>query len=237
VDDHSNFEAEILNRLFRTLEFMHDLVFCDRQTAQQALRHFHALHQRIRGQLKHRSGHLAPQTDYSGTDPHAKLWVFATFIDTNIRVYEQFIRPLTPNERQHYYADALILARLMEIPEEVLPLTWEEFQEYINHMVHSNSLAITPTTRRLAHGVLYPKVGLIPALSATLLRFVTTGLLNNRFRRAYGLNWSFGDQVIFKSMHGTTRLLRPFVPPWIWQGPLLEGKLTYFLLWGISQKK
>lgn len=232
VDDYSNFESEILKRLYHTMLFMHNLVFQDRQTAQKALQQFHTMHRRIQGRLRHRAGSYPADTRYSGQDPEAKLWVHATFIDTSLITYEHFIRPLSPEEQRKYYEDSLILARLMAIPDEILPQTLEEFHIYMEDMLSSDALAVTDTTRRLAHAVLYPQVGFFPTLSAGLLRFVTAGLLTARFRREYGLQWDEGQQKILNYISGCTRFLRPFVPSWIWQTPLREGKLTYFLLWG-----
>lgn len=232
VDDHSNFESEILQRLYRTILFMHNLVFQDRHKAKNALRHFHAMHKRIKGRLRHRAGHFPPDTQYSGRDPDAKLWVHATFIDTSLKTYQKFIKPLTKQERRNYYSDTLALARLMEIPEEIVPKTVEEFHSYMDDMLSGDTLAVTSTAQRLAHAVLYPEVGFFPSLSARLLRYVTAGLMTERFRLEYGLNWGWKQQFVVQSFSKSTRLLRPVAPSWVWQTPLQEGKLTQFLLWG-----
>lgn len=237
VDDHSNFESDILHRLYRTILFMNNLVFQDRQTAKRALRHFHAMHERIQGRLGHRAGNFPPDTQYSGRDPEAKLWVHATFIDTGLKTYQRFIKPLTRKERRDYYSDTLLLARLMEIPEDIVPKTLEEFQSYMDSMLTGDTLAVTATAQRLGHAVLYPQVGFFPTLSSGLLRFVTAGLLTQRFRRQYGLKWGVRQQVVLKGISESTRILRPVAPSWIWQTPLQEGKLTHFLLWGGEKPK
>ena len=94
---------------------------------------------------------------------------------------------------------------------------------------------MTGTAKRLAHAVLYPKVGFFPTLSAGLLRIVTAGLLPERFRAAYGLEWGRRKQLLLDGMSRSTGLLRPFAPSWIWQNPLLDGKLTSYLLWGAQK--
>jgi uncharacterized protein (DUF2236 family) len=232
VDDYSNFQSEILPRLYRTVLFMHNIIFEDCHHAQKALQQFHAIHDRIQGRLGHRAGRFPPNTPYSGSDPQAKLWVFATFVDTGLKAYEKFIKPLTPEERRNYYSDSLTLARLLEIPEEMLPQTLEEFQSYMEHMLSGDTLVVTDTARRLGHAVLYPKVGFLPTLSSGLLRFITAGLLPDRFRREYGLKWGSTQQFLLDGFSGSIRLLRPVAPSWIWQTPLQDGKLTHFLLWG-----
>jgi uncharacterized protein (DUF2236 family) len=232
VDDFSSFQSEILKRLYNTLLFMHRLVFEDRRTAQQALRQFHGIHERIRGRLGEPAGRFAADTPYSGTDPEAKLWVHATFVSGALQTYQRFIAPLTPNERRAYYADSWVLARLMGIPEQIVPATLEEFEQYMTVMLATNALAVTDRTRRLARAVLYPRVGLLPAASAGLLRFVTAGLLPERFRQEYRLAWGDRQEQTLNALSGSIRRLRPFMPSSVWQTPLLEGKLTRVLLWG-----
>lgn len=237
VDDYSNFESEILQRLYRTIYFMHNLVFQDRRTARKALKQFHALHKRIKGKLGQRAGNFPAETKYSGTDPHTKLWVHATFVDTNLKTYQQFISPLSQEEQRKYYSDSLQLARLMEIPEEILPPTLNEFSSYMKEMINGDTLVVTETTRRLARAVLYPNVGILPTLSAGLLRLVTAKILPNRFRQEYRLKWNDQQRLIVDGFSVSTRLLRPFAPSWVWQNPLLEGKLTHLLLWGNKKPK
>ncbi len=239
VDDYSNFEEDILNRLYNTILFMHTLVFENRHRGRHALKHFHTMHERIRGRLGHRSGNFPENMSYSGRDPEAKLWVHATFVDTSLLTYETFLGPLTHQERQEYYSDSLEMARLLEIPENILPPTMEDFRNYMNDMLTGDSLAVTDTARYLANAVLYPDVGFLPGLSATLLRFVTGGLLPDRFRGEFGLAWGPNQRRLLNSFRASIRFFRPVVPGWIWRTPLQGGKLTYLLLWGVrkSQKR
>lgn len=237
VDDHSNFQQEILDRLHRTLLFMQNLVFEERSRARKASQNFHAMHERIRGRLPHRAGRFQAGAPYSGKDPEAKLWVHATFVDTSLKVYERFVAPLTAEQRKHYYSDTLLLAQLMHVPEKLLPKTLEAFQDYMENMLASDTLATTHTAQRLAHAVLYPQVGLVPAMTAALLRFVTAGILPQRFRREYGLKWTPRHQFTLNCLSRCTRTIRPVAPAWIWKNPLLGGKLSYSLLWGVTASR
>ena len=94
VDDHSQFQSDILTRLFRTVYFVHSMVFDEHGKVNESLDHFHKAHASIRGRLGDRAGKLDQDTVYSGDDPHAKLWVFATLVDSGLKTYEHFIRPL-----------------------------------------------------------------------------------------------------------------------------------------------
>jgi uncharacterized protein (DUF2236 family) len=173
-------------------------------------------------------------TTYHGNDPHLKLWVAATLVDTSIVAYKQFVGRLTPEQQQRYYADAHALARLLGIPDEILPLNLEAFQDYMAEMLASDTLTVTGTARQLAWEVLEPDVvGIVPASSARLLRFTTAGLLPPGIRKAYRLSWDRRQQRLLEMLGRMTRWLRPRSPKWVWQSPLLEGRLARFLLWGM----
>jgi uncharacterized protein (DUF2236 family) len=237
VDDYSNFQSEILQRLYRTGLFMQNLVFLDRENALKSIQHFKTMHQRIRGRLRHRAGNFSHDTVYSGDDAQAKLWVHATLVDAALKVYEKFVKQLNTEERRHYYSDSLIMAHLLEIPEEILPKSLEEFNRYTDNMFLGDTLAVTKTTKRLGHAVLYPDVGFFPSRSAELLRFVTAGLLPERIRWGYGLKWSRKRQYLLDAFSSSIRFLRPVAPAWLWQSPFQNGKFTRYLLWkGMNYK-
>jgi uncharacterized protein (DUF2236 family) len=232
VDDHSNFQSEILSRLYRTVLFWHNMVFEGHTRLERTLRDFHAIHERIQGTLKEDAGRFPAGTPYSGKDPRAKLWVHATFIDTSLKIYEQFVTKLTPKEREMFYQDTRILGRLMSIPQDVLPESLEDFDSYMDDMLHGDTLEVTDTARRLANAVLHPDVGFFPSITAALLRPVTAEILPARFRGEYGLTFGLRQRLVSNSLRFSSKILRPFVPPVVWQNPLLKGKLIHFLLWG-----
>lgn len=230
VAEYSDFQSDPLGRLFRTMTFMHTLLFDDHGRA-RALQRFHAGHARIRGHLPGAADPYPAGAPYAGSEAGLKLWVHATFVDTGLSAYERFVRPLAPEERRGYYADSLTLARLLDIPQEILPPTLDAFQSYMADVIGSDMLSVTDTARRLARDVLHPQVGIVPAASAGLLRFVTAGLLPERLRVDYGLTWSRRRQFLLDRFSRTTRFLRPLVPRWVWQSPLEGGGLSRLLLW------
>lgn len=231
VADHSDFKYDPLSRFVQTLELMHTLVFGRRQEVKRMLRRFDAVHKPVKGQLSHDSGPFPAGTRYDANDPQLKLWVQATLIDTSLVAYQRFVAPLTLAERQSYYADSLVLAQLMGIPEEVLPPTLPAFHGYMDEMLASDALTVTETARRLQRSVFDPgNVSLVPYASARLLRFVATGLLPERLRRDYGLHWDGRKQIALDVLSRTLRLVRPVSPAWVWQSPMLGGGLSRFLI-------
>lgn len=233
VADHSDFRTDPLGRLFRTLELMHTLVFASRTRAEQALRRFHAVHARIHGHLALPAGPFPAGTAYSAGDPELKLWVHATLVDTSLMAYDRFVAPLSPDERAHYYADTCVLARMLGVPDRILPPTPGDFQDYTDGMLAGDTLTVTPGSRRLARSVLRPEgVGTALSASMRLIRLVTAGLLPERLRTMYGLEWGVGQQRRFDRFSRTTQILRPWMPAWVWRSPLLDGGLVRRLVWG-----
>lgn len=235
VAEHSNFQTNPLSRLLRTLELMHTIVYGDHRKAIQALQRFHTVHAPIQGCLPEPAGQFSSGTPYTANDLELKLWVLATLIDTSLITYERFVVPLTPDERERFYVDACVLAKLFGIPDTIQPPNLDDFRHYMSGMLAGDVLVVAQTAQRLAYHVLYPDVGIFPAASGALLRFVTAGTLPRHFRQAYHLEWNAQRQFLLDGLSRTTRLLRPWAPVWVWQSPQLGGSLPRWLLWQIEE--
>jgi uncharacterized protein (DUF2236 family) len=231
VADHSDFQSDPLARLWRTMAVMHALIFGSPVEVQAAVQRFHRVHARVRGQLPRKVGVFAAGARYSGEDPDLKLWVHATLVDTSLITYQCFVRPLSAHEALRYYADTRRLAQRLHVPDRILPPTLSEFRVYMASMLTGDRLEVTDTARSLAWDLLHPAgVGLPALASARLLRFVTAGLLPQPVREAYGLDWGWGRQMALEALARTTRVLRPWAPAWVWQGPLHGDGLARRLL-------
>lgn len=237
VAEHSDFQKDPLSRLLRTLELMHAIVHGNHDQATQALQQFHAVHAHVKGHLSLPAGPFPEGTTYNASDPELGRWVFATLINTSVIIYERFVAPLTPDERDRFYADACVLGRLLGLPSASLPPTFDEFEQYVAEMLAGNTLVVTDTARQLGRDVLHPDVGIIPATSALLLRFVTAGTLPRRLSHAYGLQWNARRQHLLEMLSRTTRTLRPIAPVWVWQSPQLGGSLARWLLWQVVKSE
>jgi uncharacterized protein (DUF2236 family) len=195
------------------------------------------MHARIQGHLPEAAGRFPEGAAYNARDPELKLWVYATLVEASLLAYERFVEPLTPDQRRCYYADTQEVARQLAIPTQLIPPTLEDFEQYMTSMLASDTLAVSEATRQLGRNALVPRnIGLIPAITARLLFFVTAGLLPERLREMYGLKWGKPQQRALQALGWTTRLLRPWMPAWVWQNPLLEGRLPRFLL-GLAVKE
>ncbi len=212
VADHSHFQAAPQARLERTLDLMLTLSLGTWGEGRPMLRRFHAVHVPIIGTLPYTAGPFPAGTPYNADDPALRLWVAATLLDTSLLGYELFVGPLSPQQRQAFYADSTVFARRLGIPASVWPPTLAAFQAYMRTMLASDILTVTPTARRLAHEVLHPQVGILPRAGAHLLGWVAAGMLPPRLRRAYGLRWTARRQAQLTRGAWLGRHLLPLLP-------------------------
>lgn len=212
VNAHSDFKADPLARLDRTLNLMLMLIAGTRAQAEAALSRFQTVHAPVHGRLPQAAGSFVTGATYSARDPVLQLWVHATLMDTALITYEHFVAPLSPSERLRFYEDTVRLAELLGIPPTLVPPTLEKFHEYIQTMLNGDVLIVTDAARALAPAVLTPTVWIVPRMCAMFAGFVTAGLLPDRLRDAYGLRWDARRQVTLDMLSYASRALLPFAP-------------------------
>src|SRR4051794_40676166 len=92
VAQHSNYREEPFRRLYRTLDTVTTIVFGSMPEAEEAAARLHRVHARVKGEAE-------DGTRYAATDPDLVMWVHATLVDTSLVVYENYIGPLSLDER------------------------------------------------------------------------------------------------------------------------------------------
>ena len=185
VAAHSSFDADPWGRLLRTLQVVTRITFGDAATSEEAARALRRGHGFI-------SGTRPDGTGYRATEPDLLLWVWATLVQSSLLAYTCFVSDLTPSEIEAFYAEQQRFAVACGVPEGHWPDGYEAFADYFDGMVESG-LEVGPQARRIADGVLLPRVPVPLALpsrpSFELLRLTTTGLLPPSLREQYGLAW------------------------------------------------
>src|SRR5262249_19655280 len=177
VAAHSRFRQRPLERLWRTLDLMLTIAFADAATALAAVAEIERAHARVQGVLGAPIGRLAAGTAYTARDPALALWVHATLVDSALVAYERFVGPLTPRERAAYWAPSKTMARLLGVPDAMLPRTFAAFRRYVATMVTGDELTVGRDAREAAAAILRPPVPVGVTELFRLTRFVTVGLL------------------------------------------------------------
>jgi uncharacterized protein (DUF2236 family) len=185
VDEHSDFRANPIRRLRRTIRMTMAIVFGDRETALAAARGVNQAHASVQG------------AGYRALDPDLLLWVYATLADTALVTYEVFVKRLLPREREEFHQEFKLLGELLGIPRDRFPNTVGDFDEYMEQMVSSGPVRVDPRARELAARVMKPRVWLLRGPVMLPMNVVTTGLLAPALREQYGLSWGPRQQRVY----------------------------------------
>lgn len=203
VAAHSAYRTDPFGRLSRTMKTMTELSFGGTEDARAALMAFHRCHAHVHGDIAATGGR------YDANDSHLKLWVWATLVDSVLRVYQRFVQPLTYADRCAYYRDAARLARHLGVPRTLLPVSYTAFNLYLGAMLYGPELQVTPAARDIVDALFAPPVlgGLTRAFS-----WVSVGLLPDPLRAAYGFTWDTTQERRLQQLAALSRRVRPLLP-------------------------
>jgi len=210
VSDHSHFQDNPFGRLYRTMSAMWSIVFDERAEACAALARVEGRHKKVQGVVS-LGEPLHATKQYGAFDQDLLLWVHATLIDSAIIAYDRFVRSLQPAEKVGYYDDSKKLACLFGIEERIIPSSLVEFDQYMERMLTNDALAVGPTAKSLSHNILYARPWIFKP-AGPLFRFVTAGLLPEKLREGYKLNWNEHKEKTFSLLAKAIRVSLPLVP-------------------------
>jgi uncharacterized protein (DUF2236 family) len=149
------------------------------------------------------------------------MWVYATLVDSSIKVYEACVEPLTADDLARYYEESKAIARLFEIPEDHIPGTHRDLKDWMRAMIDSGEVAVTPLARELAEPIIRP-LRLVPWRVAASSAVVTAALLPPPIRAGYGLRVSRLASALLALGRRTSRLVLPRMPARLRSFPLVR---------------
>lgn len=201
-------------RLRRTAEVLEAITYGPADRARVMTRRVRALHRKVRGSLPAAAGRYPAGTPYAADDPELLLWILASLADSNLLVYDRYIRSLSRDERNAYWQDFKVIGRQFGLRLRDLPTDIEGFDAYMRHMLAGPDLAVTDRARELSiEIVLRPPVPLTVRPLVELANFITVGLLPARLRAQYGLRWDPARQLALAGgAEYTRRVLLPLLP-------------------------
>lgn len=206
VAEHSEYRADRLGRLVRTLRPMLAIAFGTEREVHAAAEAVSAVHERVTG-----AGYEAP-------DPALMRWVLATLIDTGLLSYRRFVGPVGPSEAEQYYREMCEVGHLLGLPRSAMPADLHAFDRYVREMVAE--VEASPEARVIAGELFRPLPGL-PGSGAPLWLAgeVTVWLLPPRLRRQYGLTISPVRNAAFHAAAAVSRSVLPVLPPALREPP------------------
>lgn len=204
VDQHSATRHDPVGRFRRTFENVFAMVFGDLDAALACARRVHGVHTKIRGAIHEPSGRFARGHRYQANDEAALFWVQATLIDTAVQVYELLVEPLSLEDKQRYYEESRLFSGLFGIPDAAMPADWPAFRRYVDTMLASDAITMSPPAKDMARFLFQPPRPIAgPAVG--WYRIFTASLLPPRLRAELGMSWTERDEAIARR---STTLLR-----------------------------
>lgn len=154
IAEHSRTLDDPLGRFHRTFETMFTLAFGSLDQAFGAARRLHRVHGAISGELPAAVGPFPEGARYRANDAAALQWVYATLVETALLAHDLVLTPLTPEERERYYAESRLMGAMFGLAPDSLPPDWAAFARYNESMWTSDVLTVSSTAREIARQVL-----------------------------------------------------------------------------------
>jgi uncharacterized protein (DUF2236 family) len=206
VDAHSDFRADPFARLRRTLGTSWAIVFGDRPAAERAIRRVNAVHQLVTGVVSETG------TPYRALDPALLLWVHATLVDTALRMHDRFVGRLTSAEMNDYHLEAAQVAVRLGVPKSDIPSTLVELRAWMDGLIASGEVRVTPTARALMPMILYP-TRFPPHIVWDAAHLASISILHPAIRRQYGLPWNRRREGGVERLAAASRRIVRLMPP------------------------
>ena len=215
----SSGSATPFDRLVRTARVFETTFFGTKDEADRELARVHRLHKRVSGELTRAAGPYPAGTRYDALDPKQMLWTLACIADSGQTLYEEFVRPLTGDEREALWQDYRRWGELFSLPASETPGTYAEFRAWFDTRLASDEVHLTDEAREIGHivGLEIPGAPMDrPALEA--LNQLLIGSLPARVRRMYGLRWTPAHAAAYAAAKRAHRAARPLIPASIRRG-------------------
>ncbi|MCV7437745.1 oxygenase MpaB family protein [Mycobacterium seoulense] len=215
VEQHSTFFREPLPRVMRSLYPIGGVVFDgDRApTTGAEVRDYHTDIKGVDDQGRR----------YHALNPDVFYWAHSTFFMGTILVAERFGGGLTEADKRQLFDEHIQWYRMYGMSMRPVPKTWEEFQDYWDHMCR-NVLEDNYATRAVLDLTIYDKLPIAPwlpdwlwggltKLSRPFFVWLTVGLYHPAVRERLGFQWTDRDEWLHRRFGNLVRLVFAFVPP------------------------
>lgn len=197
VAERSVYKTDPWGRLERSLTSLQKWVYAGDGALEEGNR-LRAMHRAFRGTDDR-------GTSYSALDPEPWAWVHLTAFERGVTLERYFTLPEQRQDDHALYEEALHLGRILQVPEEQLPPTVEDYWKYFDEMV-ATTLEAHPTARDVLDRMTEtpPPKFIPPAIRAAwrpfgmtagrFQRFITVGTFPPAIRRMFDLEWSDDDE-------------------------------------------
>jgi uncharacterized protein (DUF2236 family) len=211
VAAHSEFRADALGRLRRTLDAVYTITFATRDEAEAVRRRVAAVHAKVRG---------SQPVGYNAFSPAAQMWVLATLIGVGTWVFEQLIAPMSDAEREAHYRDMRVFGEFFGLDPAYGPRTAAEFRDYYAAMLASDELASIPLCREVAWAVAIPPQPAWLRMASRPLAGLIAETIPAPVRERLGFRSTRGSRAAFATVRAVLRTTLPWTPQRLRYTPL-----------------
>jgi uncharacterized protein (DUF2236 family) len=222
IEQHSDTFVDPIRRFHRTFSVVFTMVFGTLDQSLSAARRLHHRHAEITGTLRSAAGPFPAGSFYCANAIPALRWVHATLTETALVAHALLLPPLTPEQRELYYAESQLFAALFGISEGYLPENWAAFSAYIEGMA-ANTLTVTDSARAMAHRLLAGADTWVPVPAS--YKALTAELLPQRLRDGFALRYGEAERSAVRHLIGRVRRVYPLLPSRLrYVGPYQEAE-------------
>lgn len=211
IAQHSRTLDDPVGRFHHTFRVMFTMSFGSLDQALAVARRLHRLHETIRGTLPDGTGQFIQGASYQANEVDALTWVVATLVEGALLAYELALPPLSPAERERYYAEIVKSAALFGIPPGDLPPNLAAFELYMHTALRSDMLGVSTATRQLADRLRAGSGSPLPP--PFWYAALTTQLLPARFRQEFQLVYTERERAAADRALRWIRRVYPHLPP------------------------
>jgi uncharacterized protein (DUF2236 family) len=177
-------------------------------------------------------------TTYDANDVDLQLWVAATTYWSLIESWETAYGVLPKDKRERVYKEFSSMGTALHVPASRWPKDLDAFDVYWRQMI--STLIVTPEARAVGQQVLYPAkdlfklkslhVWLYIILYGPLSRVVTTEMLPEEIRNAYGIPSTKRTRAVYSLAVGVTRVFWPLIPKF------MRSPFKDFYMWDMRNR-
>jgi uncharacterized protein (DUF2236 family) len=216
VIDHSKMDTDPFGRLVNTAEWVATVAFGTAVEAERAMRGLKAAHRRVTGTLPEANATAAypAGSAYDASEPDLMRWVHATLVDSFLVAYETLSNRLAAADANRFVREWNVVAEGLGVPAASLWSTREDLRAYIDSEIASGRVSPGEGSRAVAGSILESPVRAEPLRSAwPMLHLFSTGLLADRLRQDFGLEWGpsqrFAHRALVRTLRGLVRVSPP----------------------------
>lgn len=184
---HTDSLDDPFKRLLRTAEVMDEITFGSKAEADRLTGIARKMHAKVNGKLPNDVGPYKKGTPYAASDPELLMWVLFALVDSGLVAYETYVRRLSDEEREAYWADYKVVGKLFGLRRSEMPRDFAELREYKREMLTGGHLFVNDWARERATQIVFnPPFPLYLRPVVETVNFVTIALLPGEIRKQYG---------------------------------------------------